>query len=449
MSGDGAAFSLMVGAGETFLPAFALALGLGDVVAALVATVPLLAGALIQLAAPRAIQALGSRRRWVVACAALQALAFAPLVIAALVGVFPATALFAVAAVYWAAGLSAGAAWNSWAEELVPRSMRPRYFARRTRLMQIAVLLGLLTGGILLDAGREGGYRLLAFAALFALAGASRLVSAWFLSRQSERPIEAAALAPIDFATVRSRMTRGNSGRLLLYLLGTQVAVQIAGPFFTPYMLSELSFNYLEYMALLATTYLVRILVSPFLGDLAQRFGPRRMLFWAGIGLAPSPILWIFSDSVQFLLLAQVYAGVVWGAFELSALLLFFETLQVRERTSVLTLYNLANAAAFTLGSLIGGAVMLALGPSMEVYHGLFLVSGLLRLAPVFLLTGVAEARTLPGPITLRTVAVRANSGALEQPVLAGMPRRRWMERLRARAARIRMAAERRARRRR
>ncbi|HKC50660.1 MAG TPA: hypothetical protein VKF60_07695, partial [Myxococcota bacterium] len=46
---DAIAASIMVGAGETYIAAFALALGLGDIVAGYVASVPLLAGALLQL----------------------------------------------------------------------------------------------------------------------------------------------------------------------------------------------------------------------------------------------------------------------------------------------------------------------------------------------------------------------------------------------------------------
>ena len=48
---DAAAYSVMVGCGETYLPAFALALGLGPIVAGMVASVPLLVGATVQLAA--------------------------------------------------------------------------------------------------------------------------------------------------------------------------------------------------------------------------------------------------------------------------------------------------------------------------------------------------------------------------------------------------------------
>ena len=50
--GDGVAFSVMVGAGESYIPAFALAAGLGEITAGLVATLPMLVGAAFQLVTP-------------------------------------------------------------------------------------------------------------------------------------------------------------------------------------------------------------------------------------------------------------------------------------------------------------------------------------------------------------------------------------------------------------
>src|SRR5262245_65440759 len=81
ITADGVSFSVMVGLGETYIPAFVLASGLGEVAAGLIATLPPLAGAVFQLVTPFAVRQLGSYRRWVVACAALQGLALTPLAI--------------------------------------------------------------------------------------------------------------------------------------------------------------------------------------------------------------------------------------------------------------------------------------------------------------------------------------------------------------------------------
>ena len=60
---DGAAFGGMVGFGETYLPAFVLASDLGEMVAGMVGSVPLVAGGLMQLASPMAVRLLRSHRR--------------------------------------------------------------------------------------------------------------------------------------------------------------------------------------------------------------------------------------------------------------------------------------------------------------------------------------------------------------------------------------------------
>lgn len=70
----------MVGCGETYLPAFALALGLGPLAAGLIASLPVLIGAVVQLITPFGVGWLGSNRRWVIGCTTLQAISFLPLV---------------------------------------------------------------------------------------------------------------------------------------------------------------------------------------------------------------------------------------------------------------------------------------------------------------------------------------------------------------------------------
>ncbi len=70
---EGTATSVMVGIGETYLPAFVLALSANQLACGLVSTVPLLAGAVLQLVSPRMVRREGAYRRWVVCCAAIQA----------------------------------------------------------------------------------------------------------------------------------------------------------------------------------------------------------------------------------------------------------------------------------------------------------------------------------------------------------------------------------------
>lgn len=413
----------MMGAGETYLAAFVLALGMNQVAAGLVATLPMVVGALIQLASPHCVRRLGSHRRWVVLCAACQAASFLPLVAIALVEAIPPHLVFIVAAVYWAAGMATGPAWNTWMGTLVPVRLRSRFFATRTRLCQAGLLVGFVGAGVTLQLGATWGYTLHAFALVFLVAAVCRFLSAAFLARQSEPAPPNGNHRNVSFAAFFQRLGRAPDGALLLYLLAVQSAVQIAGPYFTPFMLKQLHFSYGQYVTLIAAAFTAKFLALPALGRWAHRVGPRRLLWVGGVGLVPLSGLWLVSNDFYYLLALQAGGGVFWAAYELAMFLLFIETIGETERTSVLTTFNFANAMANVAGSLAGGSLLLALGQSREVYLTLFAASSLLRLAAVALLRAVPQVNRAGEPPAVRTVSVRPE-GLDDRPVLASLTER-------------------------
>ncbi|HBZ70996.1 MAG TPA: MFS transporter [Deltaproteobacteria bacterium] len=419
MSADAGAFSVMVGIGETYLPAFALAVGVGEVAAGLLASVPPLAGAILQLASPAAVRRLGSHRRWVVVCAVTQALSFVPLIAAALAGRIPTVLIFLVATLYWGSGMGTGPAWNTWVGTLVPSRLRAGYFSRRTRITQIGVLGGLLLGGAVLEAGTEIGQRLHAFALLFLGAAACRVASARLLAATSEPIPLPQNYRRVPAAEALGRLVRRSpEGRLLLYLLSVQTAVNLSAPYFTPYMLGQLRLSYAEYMALVAASFGAKILMLPLLGALARRFGARHLLWVGGLGIIPLASLWIVSDWYNYLLGVQCVAGTAWGAYELATFLLVFETIRGEERTSVLTTFNLANALAMVAGSLLGGWLLAHLGEHRSAYWAIFALSSLARAGTVLFLVRVPTPTLVAVPVATRTVAVRPSAGSIDRPIL-------------------------------
>jgi MFS family permease len=404
----------MVGVGESYVPAFVLALGLGAVTAGFVATLPLLAGAALQLASPYAVRAFGSQRRWVVTCAVAQAVCLVPYVAGALRGQLSAAAVFVTAALYWAFSQSAGPAWNTWIEALVPRLVRARFFAARGRLGQAATLAGLLLGGFILQQGVERDRALAAFALAFSLAALARLISSRALFLQSDPPVPVVQ-RPVPVGRFATRLWSGQDGRLVLYMMAVQTAVNLAGPFFAPFMLLELRLSYAAYVGLVATAYAARIVALPFLGVWAKRYGSRPLLWLGGIGIIPMSLLWVFSSNYSYLVLIQALSGFVWGAYDLATQLSFFEMIRREERISVLTYYNLVNAAALVAGALAGGALLAAIG-GRSGYLVIFGVSFGARLATVGLLRRVSRAPRL-ARLVMQILAERPDD-ALGRPVL-------------------------------
>lgn len=398
---DGTAYSVMVGCGEIYLPAFALALGLGPVAAGLMASLPVLLAAIIQLVTPLAVARLGSNRNWVIGCTIVQSLSFVPLIAWAIRGEATFFELIVAASLYWSAGMAGSPAWNSWMGALIPSQVRAVYFAQRNRLGQLATLIGFVTAGLLLQLADRYGMTLQAFAALFTIAGVSRIVSTMCLvacrevphrddENGDEQPPVAASRRqghPLHHLrrTLRA-IAVSPAGALLGYLWSMAFAAQLSAPYFTPYMLDDQKFSYLAYMLVIGVGLLSKAVSMPAFGRLVTRIGSVRLLRIGGMTVVPLAALWLLSAEVAFLVGVQVVAGICWASYELAAALLFFDAVQHRQRTGVVTIHNLGLSIATLAGAATGGALLRWLGEDQAAYFVIFAASSLLRVATLPLL---------------------------------------------------------------
>lgn len=449
--GDAASYSVMVGIGETYFAAFALAIGAGETFAGLIATLPMLAGASLQLATPWALRRLRSYRTWVVLCASLQATALLVMPIAAWIVGTSAAAIwvFIAATAYWAASQATGPAWNTWIEEIIPRPVRANFFACRARTSQMCTLLGFVAGGIALHLGKAQGWVMAAFAGIFLIGSACRFLSAWFLSKQHEPSCGKYETRSVSLGEAIFR-TSGDVGvPLVLYLLAVQTAVQISGPYFTPFMLVKQEMSYFSFMVLIGIGFLGKVIALPMWGRVAKVAGARRLLWIGGTSIVPVAGLWIFADFLEpwqtqwnlnlgfttlaipisaklgYIAVVQLISGLAWAAYELAMLLMFFEAIPRQDRASVLTFYNFGNAAALVVGGLIGAAILQLGSESHTAYLVLFGSSSLARLCTVWLLRGAPEPRIEFVQPALRVISVHAEEGGVDRPILPSLGEKR------------------------
>jgi predicted MFS family arabinose efflux permease len=299
--------------------------------------------------------------------------------------------------------------------------MRAEFFARRARAAQAALLGALVVGGLALEFGRGHEIELLVFAALFAAAMTCRLVSSGFLAAQSEERGLATSHSSPGLGHIWERLRGTGSVRVLAYLLGMNAVTHIASPYFTPYMLGPLDLSYGRFMTLIAASFAARVAVLPLLGRLAHHRGARSLLWLGGVGIVPLPVLWLVSHDFTYLFALQLFAGVAWGAIELATTLSFFEGIPERDRTSVLSVFNLANATAIAIGALVGAQLFTWLDGSASGYAWLFAVSTAGRLLSLVLLRRTPAAQRVPEGFRLRTLAVRPSGVAVQRPILASV----------------------------
>lgn len=421
----------MVGLGETNFPLFALALSKSEGTAGLLATVPQLIGALLQLCAPWGLDKAGSPRKWIIWCATIQCLSFAPMVAAAIAGWMPTWLLFAVASLYWAVNLGAAPAWNTWVGALIPRRIRKTYFGFRSRLYQSCILGSLLLGGVILALGDparaermlgitvdgDAAHVMGSFAVVFALAGLSRLWSVWYLNRQSEVPdLDIREHKRVRWWEFLQRVRRGPDARLLVVMVLMTVSVQVAQPFFLPYMSKQLLFSDSAVLAAIAASFAAKSVAAPFWGKFAHKHGARRLFVMGAAGIVPISLLWMVSGNFWYLMGLQALTGVMFGAFELGFFFLALEAIREEERTSMLATYIVLNSFAAAAGSLIGKGLLLVMAVPMTAYMCMFGLSAFLRLLAYFPTRAVKMDVLAAEPMATQPMALRPSAGSIEMP---------------------------------
>lgn len=378
---DAFLYALMIGVGETYLPAYCLSVGMSETLAGLLATLPLVSGAFLQLFTPQGLQKLKSHKNWVVASALAQSLAFVPLVYFTLTSAPNFWMLFLVLTLYWASGFAAGPAWNYWMGRLVQVEQGSIYLAKRAQVTQMGILLGLILGGVALHNKLGFGPFTSVFSILFVLAFISRLASSLLLSKQHFQKEWSESTVKVGIRDSWKIFWRHKVKRkFFLLLIPFQASVFITAPFVPPYMLSKAKMDYGSFMIAVGLLFIGKILSLEVVNRFKGKFSGQRLFLIGAMTIAPLPMAWAFSTNHLFIFFLQFISGMAWACVEVGLSMIFFNDLAEEEKVPVVTFYNFINSLAIIIGTFVGGRLLWTLGESLKAYYILFFVGGFFRL---------------------------------------------------------------------
>ncbi len=428
---DGSFWALMVGVGETYLPAFAILMDATPLELALLAALPILVGSATQLVGKSIAPRLGGRKPFVVASATLHALSWALVFAVYFLPVHRVAALIGAVIVYWIFGAIHSPAWASWMGDLVPEKRRGSYFGFRNRVLQTTLFVGLVGGGLILRGHEAAGDRAAGFATVFALALLFRLGSSFCLAQQAEPEPHASREKQRGWKHFFLALASRRAGTVTVYLASTNLGVAIATPFFAAYLLEDLRLGYGELMVVLGAAALGKFVFSPVWGRYSDRFGARKVLVLTGILTPVIPLLWLLGSSLPYLVAIQLFSGFAMGGLELCGFTLLLDSIPRRRRERLLAYYGVLNGAGTFTGAMAGAAlawnsedlsILRALSDASR-YFLAFLVSGLVRfLVAALFLPRLRDVRVVDEiryrDLLLKVVTIRPTHGAAQRPEL-------------------------------
>jgi predicted MFS family arabinose efflux permease len=382
----------MVGAGETYLPAYALSVGMSEWLTGFFSTVPIIVGALIQMITPWGLAWVKSPKRWVLGAASFQAFAFIPLIYFSLNPNGNFLWLFIVAAVYWGAGFAVGPTWNFWMGNLVPRDVAPKFFSQRLQVSQIGIVLGLFGAGLALQADIHVGPFTSVFALIFFTAFVARASSTFFIFLKSELPFKSSGDQEIKRQVRKTRETIKGFWQnrafknFFISLFVFQITIYISSPFVAPYFLKKINMNYDQYMLAQAALLISKMVSFSIASKMMKKQSISKVFVWGAIGISPLPMLWFVSQSMWFVVFLQMVSGAFWSLYEVGLALTFFNQIKPEEKVTVLTIYNFFSSLAIILGSLLGGAILKQMDASVNSYYVVFTIASVLRLSGALML---------------------------------------------------------------
>lgn len=387
-------------AGGAVLTGWAMHLGASALVTGLVVALPQMAQ-LLQIPAAWSTALFGHRRACValVSASRLVPLPLALLPFLPLGGATARAVLVGVSAVAAILGVLGNNAWVSWMSELVPRRIRGRYFGRRTALCTVGGALASGATGILLDWARPRGLTGAALAALQVLACAGGVLTAALMLRQHD-PAAGDDPRPLRLRQVAVPLRDPSVRGLLVYLLGWNLAVGVAGSFFSLHMLQNLHMGFALVALHGAGLAAARVLAAPLWGRLIDRLGARPVLITCAFGISTIPLIWLFPTPTRLwpLIFDAVMAGVLWGGHNLAAFALPLTVTPRRGRPFYLAAFAATAGFAFSAATAAGGALAgllparaVVLGRPMVSLQWLFALSALLRFGAAFLSLRIHE----------------------------------------------------------
>lgn len=418
---EGMAYGGVQGTGEHFANPYAVALGASNTQLAVLASGSSFLGALAQSVAPALVGLMGNRKRLVVVFAWISGLVWLPVIA---VGYLPGGNvvpwLIACLALYAVVSAVVSPAWGSIMAQVVPDHIRGRYFGRRSRWSTLANMLSFLVAGGLLYLLRDRG--LLGFVLVFGMAFLFRMVSVGLLTTLEELPTGPKGGERDGLSAFFRQLWSTNLGRVMLYLFSVNFVVNLAGPFFVPYMLRNLNMNYLVFTILEMASILAALWSVTHWGAAADRAGNRRMLRLAGVLIGLVPLLWLMSTNIIYLGFAQFYSGLAWAGFNLVATNFIYDATNERNRTTFLAYFSAGSAVATSLGALAGGLLI----GHLPVFMGsailtMFLVSGILRLVVAGLfLPRINEVRRVSAIPSVEVFHIMLGGRVVHKPAALG-----------------------------
>ncbi len=254
--------------------------------------------------------------------------------------------------------------WNSWMRDLIPIPQMGSFFSKRLSYSVIPAMILSMGAGLLLDFW-DHKYQsnvVYCYSVLFTLGFAAGIIGTYFISTipepkmmQSEERLKLSELIALPFKDV-------NYKNLLIFLGSWNFAINLAGPFFTVYLIQRIGLGMAWVAGLTVISQLTYFIFLKFWGVLVDKFSNKSVLSVSGTLFIICILGWTFTTmpekynlTMPLLIVIHILMGISISGVALSSGSIGLKLAPRGKATSYLAANSIINSLAAGFAPIVGG----------------------------------------------------------------------------------------------
>jgi len=391
---EGSADAVKVGFGESYLNAFAIkAMNATSFQIGLLSAIPMLLGYISNLFSIDIIDKIKDRKKIVKIGMIANALSLPLIFLCVFLQSYGIFLLILFTTLYFISALFTMPAWISLMGDIIPDKIKGKFFGIRNRITSFADFAAFILAGLILHKVSAIN-TIYAFGIIFLIAMVFKLICLFYFSKIYEPEYVVEEYTKFSFMDFIKNLKKTNFGMFVIFICIFTFSVRIAAPFFVVYMLRDLNLSFFEFTLINAASVITTVLSMPSWGKYADIFGNRKIMKITSMLIPLIPLLWMFSNSVIYLFIVELFSGFVWAGFNLAVFNFVFDATSAEKRARAYSYYNVLIGISVFMGSTLGGYLTtINVGFTNSIFF-VFMISSILRfLTSILFLPKIKEPK--------------------------------------------------------
>ncbi|MFA4960160.1 MAG: MFS transporter [Candidatus Pacearchaeota archaeon] len=298
----------------------------------------------------------------------------------------------------YAVGALIHSAWFFWMGLLVPDHIRGNYFSKRNIIVGLFGLVTMIVAAFFLDwveafeSSNILFYTIFGFSIIFFFTAFFRFLSWTILRKTYEPKIKIGKRCYFSFWQFIKNGRSTPFGKFAIFRGFFSIAIGISIPFFEFYLLRNLGFSYIWFMAVIASGTFFQLIFLPVLGKVSDKFGNIELTKISAGLIFLVPGLWYLSSWISNPLMLRLYllfvpsivSGFAWAGYNLAINNYIYDAVSQKKICLGISYINIIVGVCMFIGTSIGTLIAWVGVPFMDTILFIFLVSTAARLV-VFL----------------------------------------------------------------